>query len=50
MMSTKISDFLTLVHIWIFIVVLNSRNLLFYVRFSMTPLPPLMRTSYLEAP
>ena len=28
----------------------NSRNLPYYVHFSMTPLLPLMRTSYLEAP
>ena len=28
----------------------KSRNLPYYVRFSKTPFPPSMRTSYLEAP
>ena len=28
----------------------NSHNLPYYIHFSVTPLPPLMPTSYLEAP
>ena len=53
MTSATFSDFLTpspLVRIWNWFVVLNSRNLPYYICFSMTHLPPPMRTSYPDAP
>ena len=43
-------DPLPLVHIWNCFVLQNSRNLPHYIIFSHDPLPPLMPTSYLEAP
>ena len=53
MMSAKFLDFLTpspRVRIWIWFTPYNSLNLPYYVRLSVTPFPPLMRTSYLEDP
>ena len=51
MTPAKFWDFLTpLVRIWDGSTVLNSRNLPYYIFFWANPLPPSVRTSYMDAP